>query len=79
MNFLRSHNYQHSDMCYYLFQVHYDWYNNKYGDNGFHEKLDFADVEEKVEEFRRNHIFPMLIKAEKEEKSYPLSNRLILL
>jgi tRNA pseudouridine38-40 synthase len=52
-------------------QVHYDWYNKKYGNNGFHETLDFADVDKEVEEFRRTHIFPVIIKGEKEEKSYP--------
>ena len=54
-----------------IFQVHYDWYNKKYGENGFHEKLDFAEVEPVVEEFRRKFIFPMLLNAEKNEKSYP--------
>lgn len=53
------------------FQVHYDWYDKKYGDNGIHEKLDFADVEAKVQEFREKFILPMILKEEKEEKSYP--------
>ncbi|XP_065218514.1 pseudouridylate synthase 1 homolog isoform X2 [Planococcus citri] len=52
-----------------LEQVHYDWYNKKYGENGIHEKLDFQDVEDLVSEFREKQIYPIIIREEKENKS----------
>lgn len=55
-----------------LEEVHYDKYNEKFGNDGMHERLDFVELNDQVAEFRAKHILPTIIKVEKEESSYPL-------
>lgn len=55
-----------------LEEVHYDKYNEKFGNDGMHERLDFVELNDKVAAFRAKYILPTIIKVEKEESSYPL-------
>lgn len=48
--------------------VHYDRYNNRYGDDGVHGKLLWEEEREKVEEFAEKYIFPTIIDTEINEK-----------
>uniref|UniRef100_A0A2S2Q1G7 Pseudouridylate synthase 1 homolog n=1 Tax=Sipha flava TaxID=143950 RepID=A0A2S2Q1G7_9HEMI len=59
-----------------LEEVHYDKYNEKFGNDGMHERLDFVELNEQVSEFRAKHILPTIIKVEKEERSYPLTKKI---
>ncbi|KAL5022036.1 hypothetical protein ScPMuIL_001191 [Solemya velum] len=54
-----------------LFTTHYDGYNKRYGNDGLHEAIEWSDVQDKIELFQNEVIFPHIIKSEKEEKSYP--------
>lgn len=56
-----------------LEEVHYDKYNEKFGNDGMHERLDFIELNDQVAEFRTKNILPTIIKVEKEESSYPLT------
>lgn len=60
-----------------LEEVHYDKYNEKFGNDGMHERLDFIELSDEVAAFRAKHILPTIIKIEKEESSYPF--KIILL
>ncbi|KAI5705848.1 hypothetical protein M8J75_002335 [Diaphorina citri] len=51
-----------------LEQVHYDLYNQKYGQDGMHESLHFHEVDKEVNEFRHKFILPYLVKTEITEK-----------
>jgi len=55
-----------------LEEVHYDKYNEKFGNDGMHERLDFIELNDQVAAFRVKYILPTIIKIEKEESSYPL-------
>lgn len=55
-----------------LEEVHYDKYNEKFGNDGMHERLDFVELNDQVAEFRTKHILPTIIKVEKEESSMQL-------
>jgi tRNA pseudouridine38-40 synthase len=52
-----------------LEEVHYDYYNERYGKDGMHDSLDWLAEKEKVEAFRDAYIYPDIVKGEKEEKS----------
>lgn len=60
-----------------LEEVHYDKYNEKFGNDGMHERLDFVELNDQVSEFRAKYILPTIIKVEKEESSYPLTKILL--
>ncbi|XP_044259012.1 tRNA pseudouridine synthase A [Tribolium madens] len=49
--------------------VHYERYNNRYGEDGVHEKLIWDDVEKEVVEFREKYIFPTIINTEIKEEA----------
>lgn len=51
-----------------LEKVHYDRYNNKYGDDGMHEILDFKEEDKLVEDFYRSNIATTIIDTELKEK-----------
>lgn len=55
-----------------LEEVHYDKYNEKFGNDGIHERLDFVELNDQVSEFRTKYILPTIVQVEKEESSYPL-------
>lgn len=48
--------------------MHYDLYNQKYGQDGMHESLHFHEVDKEVNEFRHKFILPYLVKTEITEK-----------
>lgn len=52
-----------------LNKIHYDNYNERFGNDGIHEPLDFTDQEEEIEKFFKKHILSTIIKTEMEEKS----------
>ncbi|XP_063171969.1 pseudouridylate synthase 1 homolog isoform X2 [Candoia aspera] len=52
-----------------LERVHFESYNQRFGDDGLHEALEWAEEEEKIAAFKEQHIYPTIIKTEKEEKS----------
>lgn len=47
-----------------LNEVHYDRYNNRYGEDGMHELLVWDDVDEAIREFRAKHIHSFITNAE---------------
>lgn len=49
--------------------VHYDRYNNRYGEDGVHEKLLWEEEESAVNEFKEKYIFPTIIETEIKEES----------
>lgn len=49
--------------------VHYDRYNNRYGEDGMHEKLIWDECEKDVNEFKEDFIYPTIINTEVNEKS----------
>ena len=51
-------------------QVFYEGYNRKFAADGTHEPLNWAECEEKVEVFKRQHIYQTMIDSEISEKSY---------
>lgn len=52
-----------------LEEVHYDRYNQRFGNDGIHESIEWSDVEDELEEFKKKFILPTIVKAEKEDKS----------
>lgn len=44
--------------------VHYDRYNNRYGEDGIHERLDWSECEDNVESFKNKYILPIITEAE---------------
>lgn len=48
--------------------VHYERYNNKYGNDGMHEKLMWDEVEKDVQEFKEKYIYPTIINTELEKE-----------
>ena len=52
-----------------LEDVHYDRYNKRFGGDGIHERLEWTKWTEKVNDFKHKFIYPIMMKAEKEEKS----------
>lgn len=52
-----------------LEHVHYEKYNKVFGGDGFHEKLDWSEVEEEINNFTSEYIIPNVVTEEKENKS----------
>ncbi|XP_067003555.1 pseudouridylate synthase 1 homolog [Anabrus simplex] len=52
-----------------LEEVHYDRYNQRYGADGIHERLDWSEVEDELNKFREKHIYPQIVDTELGEKS----------
>ncbi|KAG8455978.1 hypothetical protein GDO86_001968 [Hymenochirus boettgeri] len=52
-----------------LERVHFEKYNRRFGNDGFHESLDWTEEEEKIEAFTKEYINPTIIQTELEEKS----------
>uniref|UniRef100_A0A8C5QUG9 Pseudouridylate synthase 1 homolog n=1 Tax=Leptobrachium leishanense TaxID=445787 RepID=A0A8C5QUG9_9ANUR len=52
-----------------LEKVHFEKYNRRFGNDGLHESLDWAEEEPKIEVFKKEHIYPTIIQTELEEKS----------
>ncbi|CAL7944335.1 unnamed protein product [Xylocopa violacea] len=44
--------------------VHYKYYNDKYGKDGFHEALDWSECDEEVERFYKEYILKHIVDAE---------------
>ncbi|CAK9805372.1 Pseudouridylate synthase 1 homolog [Anthophora plagiata] len=51
--------------------VHYGYYNERYGTDGFHETLDWNECDEEVEQFYKEYILKDIIDTEVSEKVYP--------
>ncbi|XP_069788605.1 pseudouridylate synthase 1 homolog [Narcine bancroftii] len=49
--------------------VHFEKYNNRFGNDGVHEALQWTDVEEQILAFKEDHIYPTIIRTEIEEQS----------
>uniref|UniRef100_UPI00398F0D1A pseudouridylate synthase 1 homolog n=1 Tax=Pristiophorus japonicus TaxID=55135 RepID=UPI00398F0D1A len=49
--------------------VHFEKYNNRFGNDGVHEALEWADIEEQILAFKEDYIYPTIIKTEIEEQS----------
>ncbi|KAM3825892.1 pseudouridylate synthase 1 homolog [Vipera latastei] len=52
-----------------LERVHFESYNQRFGDDGLHEALEWAEEEEEIAAFKEQHIYPTIIHTEKEERS----------
>ncbi|XP_015598839.1 tRNA pseudouridine synthase A isoform X2 [Cephus cinctus] len=51
-----------------LNQIHYDNYNERYGADGIHEKLDWLECKEEINTFKKNYIFKDIVDMEVAEK-----------
>ncbi|XP_067862282.1 tRNA pseudouridine synthase A isoform X2 [Heptranchias perlo] len=49
--------------------VHFEKYNNRFGNDGVHEALEWTDIEDQIMAFKEDHIYPTIIKTEIEERS----------
>ena len=49
--------------------IHYERYNKRYGEDGQHDRLDWAGQHDEVEKFKEDFIFGDIMKTEIEEKS----------
>ncbi|XP_069476169.1 pseudouridylate synthase 1 homolog [Ambystoma mexicanum] len=52
-----------------LEQVHFERYNQRFGNDGMHEALEWAVEERKIADFKEDYIYPTIIQTEREEKS----------
>ncbi|OCT98339.1 tRNA pseudouridine synthase A [Xenopus laevis] len=52
-----------------LERVHFEKYNKRFGNDGLHDSLNWVEEEEKIEAFKKEHIYPTIIQTEIEEKS----------
>ncbi|XP_068127697.1 pseudouridylate synthase 1 homolog [Hyperolius riggenbachi] len=52
-----------------LERVHFENYNRRFGGDGLHESLDWAEENDNIEAFKKEHIYPSIIQTETEEKS----------
>lgn len=52
-----------------LEEVHFDKYNRKFGGDGHHEPIEWNDQANELEQFKDEHIYPVIVKTELEEKS----------
>ncbi|XP_060064959.1 pseudouridylate synthase 1 homolog isoform X2 [Ylistrum balloti] len=52
-----------------LEELHYTGYNKRYGSDGLHQKLSWSDHREAIDKFKEEHIYPEMIRSEKEELS----------
>ncbi|XP_060699362.1 tRNA pseudouridine synthase A isoform X2 [Hemiscyllium ocellatum] len=49
--------------------VHFEKYNNRFGNDGVHQALEWQDIEDQIMGFKEDHIYPTIIKTEIEEQS----------
>ncbi|XP_041057924.1 tRNA pseudouridine synthase A [Carcharodon carcharias] len=49
--------------------VHFEKYNNRFGNDGVHEALEWHDIEEQIMGFKEDYIYPTIVKTEIEEQS----------
>lgn len=54
-----------------FFKVHYTYYNEKFGKDGFHEMLDWNECNEEIEKFYKEYILKYIIDTEISDKVYP--------
>lgn len=52
-----------------LERVHFEKYNQRFGGDGLHEPLDWAQEEAKVVAFKEQHIYPTIVSTERRERS----------
>ena len=52
-----------------LERVHFDRYNQRFGGDGLHQRLDWAAEEESIKLFKKAHIYPSIVDTESEERS----------
>ncbi|CAL8280199.1 pseudouridylate synthase 1 homolog [Gadus morhua] len=52
-----------------LERVHFDRYNQRFGGDGLHQRLDWAAEEESIKGFKKAHIYPSIVDTESEEHS----------
>lgn len=52
-----------------LERVHFEKYNQRFGNDGLHEPLDWVQEEGKVAAFKEEHIYPTIIGTERDERS----------
>ncbi|KAG8185810.1 hypothetical protein JTE90_002035 [Oedothorax gibbosus] len=52
-----------------LEELHYDWYNSKYGSDGMHDALKWEEYDEVIETFKKEKICSNIAQSEREEKS----------
>ncbi|XP_015264192.1 PREDICTED: tRNA pseudouridine synthase A, mitochondrial isoform X2 [Gekko japonicus] len=52
-----------------LERVHFEKYNRRFGNDGLHEALEWADEEGTIAAFKEEFIYPTIVSTEKEEKS----------
>lgn len=52
-----------------LEETHFDRYNRKYGCDGQHEALEWSAVNEAIDKFKYDYIYPVVVEAELKEKS----------
>ncbi|KAL0610359.1 tRNA pseudouridine synthase A [Plecturocebus cupreus] len=52
-----------------LERVHFEKYNQRFGNDGLHEPLDWAQEEGKVAAFKEEYIYPTIISTERNERS----------
>ena len=50
-------------------KLHYNKYNRKYGHDGFHQSLEFTELQDEIEKFQHEYIFSNIIKKEISKKS----------
>lgn len=54
-----------------LEELHYRRYDSKYGKDGVHENLEWADVDEEVQKFKKEKILACILETEINENPYP--------
>lgn len=52
-----------------LEKVHFDRYNNRFGGDGLHERLDWEEQEEAIQAFKEAFIYPTIMETERKEGS----------
>ncbi|XP_046496892.1 pseudouridylate synthase 1 homolog isoform X1 [Equus quagga] len=52
-----------------LERVHFEKYNQRFGNDGLHEPLDWAQEEAEVAAFKEQHIYPAIVSTERHERS----------
>ena len=58
-------------LLYNIIQVFFDGYNKRYKSDSTHAILDWTECNERVETFKREHIYKNIIETEIEDMSYP--------
>lgn len=62
-----------------LENVHYDRYNQKFGNDGLHTTLTWDEVSEELGDFKKKYILSNIIQTELLEQSYPFVNLIIFI